>query len=150
MCESMCESVSASEGQAAHSPLAGGAFAAGPGAGEKKRVEEEGQKKRVEEENFMKESQESAGPGAGEKKRVEEENFMKESQEREMLRHLQRKLLGFVLQPVYEAQDFIRVACGPDQKGRVSGEKKRWLANLMAECAPLARLYGAVCHLRCI
>ena len=58
---------------------------------------------------------------------------------------MQRKLLGFVIQPMYEVQDFIKIACGEDEKGQVSAQKKRWVADLMAECAPLADLYGRIC-----
>ena len=62
-----------------------------------------------------------------------------------MQQHFQRRLLGFVLQPLHEIQDFIKLACGADEKGCVSGEKKQWVADLMAECAPLASLYGRIC-----
>ena len=37
------------------------------------------------------------------------------------------------------------VACGPDHCGVVSGEKKRWIAELNLACVPIVYAYGAVC-----
>ena len=59
-------------------------------------------------------------------------------------RHMHRKLLGFVLKPLYEVQDFISIVCG-GKNCRMTAQKERWMAALMAACTPLASLYGMIC-----
>ena len=60
----------------------------------------------------------------------------------EAVRYVHRRLLGRLLARLREVQDFISLACGPDGKGKISGVKKGWIARLMRESAPLARITG--------
>ena len=61
-----------------------------------------------------------------------------------ILRYVHRRLLGRLLARLREAQDFISLACGPDEKGVISRNKKDWIGRLMRESTPLARMVGAL------
>ena len=57
---------------------------------------------------------------------------------------MQRRYLGYLEWMLHEVQDFIDIACGDDDKGRVSEKKKLWIATIMAESTPIVHQYAAV------
>ena len=57
---------------------------------------------------------------------------------------LNKKYLGFLEWILHEITEFIELACGPNLKGEVSAQKKQWIANLMAESAPLVYQHSLV------
>ena len=59
-------------------------------------------------------------------------------------RLLNQKYLGFLEWILHEITEFIELACGPNLKGEVSAQKKQWIANLMAESAPLVYQHSLV------
>ena len=61
-----------------------------------------------------------------------------------MARLLNQKYLGFLEWILHEITEFIELACGPNLKGEVSAQKKQWIANLMAESAPLVYQHSLV------
>ena len=61
-----------------------------------------------------------------------------------MAKLLNQKYLGFLEWILHEITEFIELACGPNLKGEVSAQKKQWIANLMAESAPLVYQHSLV------
>ena len=62
-----------------------------------------------------------------------------------LTKQMQRKLLGFARKTLYEVQDYVKIACSPNEKGVMSGVKKERMALLMAAAAPIVHAHGKIC-----